>query len=248
MNIFNLFLEINILVQISIFVLIGFSVLSWSIIFHRIFVLSAAQRKLKVFENEFWSGIDLSSLYQKAAARRNKLNGVEQIFYVGFKEFSKLYQTKHCSPETMMSRTLDNMHTAINIELKSLEDYIPLIGTIGSISPYLGLFGTVLGIIHVFIELGKTTTNNVANQMIHIQIIAPGIAESLISTAIGLFVAIPAVIAFNYLTAQINNMDQDYNNFIEEFITILYHQIFFNIDSAFNKENQYEEKAYQKHD
>lgn len=248
MNIFDLLSDTNILVQISIFVLIGFSVLSWSIIFHRIFVLNSAQRKLKVFENEFWSGIDLSSLYQKSVARRNKLNGIEQVFYVGFKEFSKLYQTKHCVPETIISRTLDNMHTATNIELKSLEDYIPLIGTIGSISPYIGLFGTVLGIIHVFIELGKTTTNNVATQMIHIQMIAPGIAESLISTAIGLFVAIPSVMAFNYLTTQINNMDQDYNNFIEEFITILYHQIFFNIDSVLSKENQYEEKTYKKHD
>ncbi|WP_331828234.1 protein TolQ [Candidatus Blochmannia sp. SNP] len=240
MNIFDLFLEADILVQISIFMLLGFSVLSWSVIFHRVFALNIAHKKLKLFENEFWSGIDLASLYQKSSSRRNKLNGAEQIFYVGFKEFSRLYHIKHCSSEIIISRTLDTMHTAINIELKTLEDYIPLIGTIGSISPYLGLFGTVLGIMHVFIELGKTT-NNTATQMIHLQIIAPGIAESLISTAIGLFVAIPAVMAFNYLTTQINNLDQNYNNFIEEFIAILYRQIFFNIDAALNKENKHEE-------
>lgn len=241
MNIFDFFLEADILVQISICVLLGFSVLSWSIILHRVFTLNIAHKKLKLFENEFWSGINLTNLYQKSLSRRNKLNGAERIFYVGFKEFSRLYQIKHCSSETIISRTLDTMHTAINVELKTLEDYTPLIGTIGAISPYLGLFGTVLGIIHVFIELGKTT-NNTATQMIHIHIIAPGIAESLISTAIGLFVAIPAVMAFNYLTTQINNLDQSYNNFIEEFITILYRQIFLNIDTiVLNKENKHEE-------
>ncbi|WP_159715500.1 protein TolQ [Blochmannia endosymbiont of Camponotus nipponensis] len=250
MDIFDLFLKTDILVKISIFILIGFSILSWSIIFHRVLAFNLAKRKLKAFENEFWSGIDLSSLYKKVSVHRSKLNGVEKIFYVGFKEFSKLYQKKYCSPETIISRTLDTMHTALNIELKTLEDYIPLIGTIGSISPYLGLFGTVLGIIHVFIELGKTTAPNIAaTQMIHIEIIAPGIAESLISTAIGLFVAIPAVIAFNYLTTQINNMDQDCNTFIEEFIAVLYRQIFFDIDAvALNQENQYEEKTYETHD
>lgn len=134
------------------------------------------------------------------------------------------------------------MHNTLNVELEELESYIPLIGTIGSISPYVGLFGTVLGIIHVFFELDKITSNH---QTGHIHLIAPGIAEALISTAIGLFVAIPAVMAFNYLVTNINNLNQNYNNFIEEFITILYRQVFLNVDFEKNKATQHEKTSSQ---
>lgn len=241
MDIFDLFSKTSILVQISIFILIWLSIISWSIIFNRIFIFNAARYALKIFEKKFWSGIELSNLYQEISVRRNKLNGSEKIFYLGFKEFSKLYQIKNCSPTSIISRTSNIMQTAINTELKELENYIPLIGTIGATSPYIGLFGTVLGIIHVFIELGKTTNSLNNNQMLYIHIIAPGIAEALISTAIGLFVAIPAVMAFNCLYVKVNNFNQSYHNFIEEFATILYHQVSLNFDSNFKKDNQYEE-------
>lgn len=246
MNIFDLFVKTSTLVQISIFILIWLSIISWGIIFNRIFVFHATQYALKIFEKKFWSGIELSGLYQEISSRRNTLNSSEKIFYIGFKEFSKLYQMKRCSLKEIISRTLHAMYNSINIELKELENYIPLIGTIGSTSPYIGLFGTVLGIIHVFIELGKVINNTTDNQMIYIQVIAPGIAEALISTAIGLFVAIPAVMAFNYLNVKINNFNQNYHNFIEEFTTILYHQVSLSSDSNLNRNNQYEETTQSK--
>lgn len=246
MNIFDLFIKISILVQISIFILIGLSIISWGIIFNRIFIFNTTQYALKIFEKKFWSGIELSSLYQEISMHRNTLNSSEKIFYVGFQEFSKLYQIKYYSPKLIISRTLHAMQISIDIELQKLENYIPLIGTIGSTSPYIGLFGTVLGIIHVFIELGKTINNTTNNQMIYIQIIAPGIAEALISTAIGLFVAIPAVMAFNYLNVKINNFYQNYHNFTEEFATILYHQVSLNFDSNVTKDNKYEETTQYK--
>lgn len=243
MNIFDVFFQANILVQISILILIIFSMISWSIIFYRVSILKIELHKLRKFENKFWSGIELPKLYHEISLRRNRLNSSEQIFHVGFREFSRLYQKKHCFPETITNRIFRVMCNSMNSELEELEKYIPLIGTIGSISPYIGLFGTVLGIIHVFFELNKTVIDY---QIINIQIIAPGIAESLISTAIGLFVAIPAVIAFNYLTVQINNLDQNYNNFIEEFIAILYRQVFLNNDSVISKEKEYEENTDKK--
>lgn len=234
MNIIKLFSETNVLVQISICILIIFSLISWSIIFHRVFILKIEKLKFSKFENKFWSGIELPRLYQEISTRKNYLNSSERIFYAGFQEFSKLFQIKNnYSTETLTNRILRVMNNTMNIELENLENYIPLIGTIGSVSPYIGLFGTVLGIIHVFIELGnKAQTNQLGNM----NVIAPGIAEALISTAIGLFVAIPAVIAFNYLTTQINNLNQSYNNFIEEFISILYRQIFLNSDVNVNKD------------
>lgn len=241
MDIFDLLVKTNILVQCSICILICLSVISWSIIFNRIFIFRATQKTLKMFEKKFWSGIELSSLYQEISTYRNKLNSSENIFFKGFKEFSQLYQIYHYSPNTITSRTLQVMHTTIYTELKKLERYIPLIGTIGSISPYIGLFGTVLGIIHVFIELGKITTNNIHdNQILYIHIIAPGVAEALISTAIGLFVAIPSVMAFNYLNMKINNFNHSYYNFTEEFTTILYHQISLSSDSDTKKNNQHD--------
>ncbi|ADV33731.1 protein TolQ [Candidatus Blochmanniella vafra str. BVAF] len=240
MNIFDLFFKTNMLVQFTTLLLIIFSIISWSIIFNRIFILKKEQRKLKLFEDRFWAGIELSNLYKEISNRRNRLNSSERIFFVGFKEFSKLYHIKNHLPEVVTNRTLCVMHNIMNIELEMLEKNVPLIGIIGSISPYIGLFGTVLGIIHVFLELGKITTEHTGGT--HIQLIAPGVAEALISTAIGLFVAIPAVMAFNYLTIQINTLSQSYNNFIEEFIAILYRQVLFSTNSTsttVNKDNKY---------
>ncbi|CAD83402.1 TolQ protein [Candidatus Blochmanniella floridana] len=247
MNILGLFLKTNFLVQITIFILIIFSIVSWSIIFHRVFILKYEQRKLKSFENKFWSGIELPRLYIEISNKKNQLSSVEHIFYIGFKEFSRLHKIKKCLSETIASRTLRVMNNTLNLELEKLESYIPLIGTIGSISPYVGLFGTVLGIIHVFIALDKISAVNSNHHMGHIHLIAPGIAEALISTAIGLFVAIPAVMAFNYLTTQINNLNQNFNNFIEEFITILYRQVFLHSNSK-QQETQNEEKTSKIHD
>lgn len=240
-HIFDFFTKISVLVQISIFVLFWLSIISWSIIFNRILIFKINERILKKFEKKFWSGLELSSLFQEISIRRYTLNNAEKIFYTGFKEFSKLYQKKNNSIKLIMSCTSRVMRCAANIELQKLESYVPLIGTIGSISPYIGLLGTVLGILNVFIELGKMTHDTTNNQILYIQVIAPGIAEALISTAIGLFVAIPAVVAFNFFNVKINKFDQNYHNFIEEFVAILHNQTSVILHSNLNQDNKHEE-------
>lgn len=241
MNILDLFIRTNVLVQISIGILIIFSIISWSIIFNRFFLLKMEKHKINVFENRFWSGIELNRLYKEISTRRNQLNTSERIFCVGFKEFSTLYQINtYCSPETITNRTLRVMKNVMYTELRELENYIPFMGTIGAVSPYIGLFGTVLGIINVFFGLGSQSANVNYSISGNMQIIAPGIAEALISTSIGLFVAIPSVIAFNYLSIQIDNINQSYNNFMEEFITILYSQVFIDPNTKKNQETEHE--------
>lgn len=239
MNILDLFIRTNILVQVNICILIIFSIISWGIIFNRVFLLNIEKRKIHMFENRFWSGIELPQLYKEMLTRWSQLSNSERIFCTGFKEFLRLYQIdSNYLPKTITDNTVRVMHNIMNRELKELERYIPLIGTIGSVSPYIGLLGTVLGIIHVFFELGGQSINIYPENMQ--QVIAPGIAEALISTSLGLFVAIPSVIAFNYLTIQINHIDQSYTNFMEEFIAILYSQVFLNPNTEKNQKKEHE--------
>ncbi|BGI50727.1 MAG: Tol-Pal system protein TolQ [Arsenophonus endosymbiont of Ceratovacuna japonica] len=185
-------------------------------------MLNIAIHKMEVFRNLFESGIEISSLYKKIQVRNNSLMGLEQIFYIGFKEFYSLCQNNMYTPEIIMDSTSRAMMISINRELELLEtldDYIAFLGTIGSISPYIGLCGTIWGIMRAFISIGSV-------KQVTLQMIAPGIAESLIATAISLFTAIPAVIAYNQLNQRINKLEQGYNNFIEEFLAILYRQTY----------------------
>ena len=199
MNILDLFLKASLLVKLIMLILIGFSIASWAIIIQRTRILNSAAREAEAFEDKFWSGIELSRLYQESQGRRDNLTGSEQIFYSGFKEFARLHRA--------------------NRELETLETHIPFLGTVGSISPYIGLFGTVWGIMHAFIALG-------AVKQATLQMVAPGIAEALIATAIGLFAAIPAVMAYNRLNQRVNKLELNYDNFMEEFTAILHRQAF----------------------
>lgn len=219
MNIFDLFLKTSFIVKLIILILICFSILSWGIIIQRFRILAYAAREAEAFEDKFWSGIDLSSLYQDSSTRCDKLSGSEQIFYAGFKEFARLNHANRYSPKAVVEGTSRVMYISINRELEALETHIHFLGTVGSISPYIGLFGTVWGIMHAFIGLG-------AAKQATLQIVAPGIAEALIATAIGLFAAIPAIIAFNCLNLQLNKLEQNYDNFTEELISILHRQVF----------------------
>ncbi|MCR3755722.1 MAG: Tol-Pal system protein TolQ [Sodalis sp. Psp] len=219
MNIFDLFLKASFLVKLIILILICFSIVSWGVIIQRFCILTSATRETEEFENKFWSGIELSHLYQESMMRCDRLSGSEQIFYVGFKEFSHLHHVNDYAPEAVIKGVSRAMCIMMNRELEILEAYIPFLGTVGSISPYIGLFGTVWGIMHAFIGLG-------AIKQATLQMVAPGIAEALIATAIGLFAAIPAIIAFNFLSLRVNKLEQNYNNFTEEFISILHRQIF----------------------
>ncbi|MEY0412034.1 Tol-Pal system protein TolQ [Providencia rettgeri] len=219
MNILDLFLKASLLVQLIMFVLIGFSIASWAIIIQRTKILNAATREAEAFEDKFWSGIELSRLYKESQARRDELSGAEQIFHSGFKEFVRLHQANIHAPDAVVTGASRAMRISMNRELESVEAHIPFLGTVGSISPYIGLFGTVWGIMHAFIALG-------AVKQATLQMVAPGIAEALIATAIGLFAAIPAVMAFNRLNLRVSKLEQNYDNFMEEFLAILHRQDF----------------------
>ena len=214
----SLFMEASIVVKLVMLILIVFSVLSWAVIIQRSSVLTRAKKESQAFEDRFWSGEDLHRLHEGLENRRDGLSGAEQIFYVGFKEFNRLQQTTQ-DPDAVMQGTSRAMNLALNRELEGVENYIPFLGTVGSISPYIGLFGTVWGIMHSFMGLS-------AVKQATLQSVAPGIAEALIATAIGLFAAIPAVMAYNRLSLRVTKLEQNYVNFIDEFTTILHRQAF----------------------
>ncbi|NIH15414.1 Tol-Pal system protein TolQ [Serratia symbiotica] len=219
MNILDLFLKASLLVKLIMLILICLSVASWAIIIQRTRILNVATRDAEAFEDKFWSGVELSRLYHESQARRDSLTGSEQIFYAGFKEFARLHRANNHEPESVIEGASRAMHISMNRELEALENHISFLGTVGSISPYIGLFGTVWGIMHAFIVLG-------AVKQATLQMVAPGIAEALISTAIGLFAAIPAVMAYNRLNQLVNKLEQNYGNFMEEFTAILHRHAF----------------------
>lgn len=146
MNILDLFLKASLLVKLIMLILIGFSIASWAIIIQRTRILNAAGREAEAFEDKFWSGIELSRLYQESQGRRDNLVGSEQIFYSGFKEFARLHRANSHAPEAVVEGASRAMRISMNRELENLETHIPFLGTVGSISPYIGLFGTVWGL------------------------------------------------------------------------------------------------------
>lgn len=225
LNFISLFMEATIVVKMVILILILFSVFSWAIIIQRSCVLSQAKKESVMFEDRFWSGEDLNRLYEGLENRREALNGSEQIFYVGFKEFTRLQNANSDSPEAVIQGSSRAMNLALNREIETLENYVPFLATVGSISPYIGLFGTVWGIMHSFMALSSA-------KQATLQMVAPGIAEALIATAIGLFAAIPAVMAYNRLSLKAAKLEQNYANFIDEFTTILHRQVFGNRPKA----------------
>lgn len=221
MNFFDLFMQASLLVKIIMLILVMFSIASWAIIIQRTRVLNTATRDAETFEDKFWSGIELSRLYQESSERKDNLTGSEQIFHAGFKEFARLHRANSHAPEAIVEGASRAMRISLNREVEGLENHIPFLGTVGSVSPYIGLFGTVWGIMHAFIALG-------AVKQATLQMVAPGIAEALIATAIGLFAAIPAVMAYNRLNLRVSKLEQNYGNFMEEFTAILHRQAFSN--------------------
>ena len=218
-NFLALFLDASTIVQIVIAILILFSIISWAIIIQRSAILRQALKSSASFEDRFWSGEDLNKLYEGMDNRREALSGSEQIFYVGFKEFLRLQQTASSTPESIIQGTSRAMNLTLNREIEEVENRIPFLATVASISPYIGLFGTVWGIMHAFMALSSV-------KQATLQMVAPGIAEALIATAIGLFAAIPAVMAYNRLSLRVSKLEQNYSNFIDEFTTILHRQAF----------------------
>lgn len=219
LNFLDLFLKASIIVQLVIVILVAFSIISWAIIIQRSRILTKALKESAEFEDRFWSGEDLNRLYDGLGNRRDGLTGSEQIFYTGFKEFTRLQQVNPNAPDAIVKGSARVMNIAMNREIESLENRIPFLATVASISPYIGLFGTVWGIMHAFMALSGA-------KQATLQMVAPGIAEALIATAIGLFAAIPAVMAYNRLSLRVNKVEQNYANFIDEFVSILQRQAF----------------------
>nr|WP_298723491.1 protein TolQ [uncultured Oceanisphaera sp.] len=217
MSFLGLFLQASLLVKLVMLLLMGMSILSWAMILNRRKILTTARTDSAQFEDKFWSGADLSRLYHESNARRDNLAGMEQIFYAGFKEFVRL-QKQGRSQESMLEGTYRTMRVALSREVDRLETNLSMLATIGSISPYIGLFGTVWGIMNAFIALAEV-------QQATLSMVAPGIAEALIATALGLFAAIPAVIAYNRFSYQVERQENHLANFMDEFSTILNRQV-----------------------
>ncbi|MEO2280799.1 protein TolQ [Pseudoalteromonas pernae] len=217
LNFIDLILKASVLVQLVMLTLVALSVISWAIIIQRRKTLSNALSNAKKFESRFWSGVDLSKLYNEISARGVQSEGVELIFISGFKEFARSKKSATSPSAVAIDGPHRAMRVALSREIEKLENGIPLLATIGSISPYIGLFGTVWGIMTAFIALG-------AVKQATLQMVAPGIAEALIATAMGLFAAIPAVIAYNRFATKLEKIESSYANFMEEFANILHRQ------------------------
>ena len=216
MSLFSLVTRASVLVQIVMLILLSASVLSWIIISLKYKVLKLSKEEAMRFEDQFWSGINLSDLYQQVKRKPEAKRGVARIFEVGFAEYIRTHKTK-VNTEMMLASVQRSMKVAVAREEDHLDSHLSLLATIGSISPYIGLFGTVWGIMRSFIALGAVEHASLA-------MVAPGIAEALIATAMGLFAAIPAVIAYNRYAEQVDRLSSTYENFAEEFATILQRQ------------------------
>ena len=218
MSMWHLVSSASVLVQLVMLTLIAASVASWVIIFQRTTMLRAAKTSLDDFEERFWSGIDLSKLYRQVTGTPNAESGLEQIFRAGFKEFSRMRQQPGVDPDAVMDAVQRSMRVAISREEEKLDEHLPFLATVGSTSPYIGLFGTVWGIMNSFRGLATVQQATLAT-------VAPGIAEALIATAIGLFAAIPAVIAYNRFSARSETLISRYYTFADEFSSILHRRV-----------------------
>ncbi len=212
----HLILNASLLVQLVMLLLLVVSLASWTMIFMKRGVLKEARRTAHEFEQRFWSGEDLNALYNQVA-RRHELSGMEAIFESGFKEFARLRKQSGADPMAVLEGAQRSMRVALGREVDALEVHLSFLATVGSTSPYVGLFGTVWGIMNSFLALGNVHQATLA-------LVAPGIAEALIATAMGLFAAIPAVIAYNSFANDVERLHNRYDAFLEEFSTILQRQ------------------------
>jgi biopolymer transport protein TolQ len=213
LSIIRLVLDASIPVQLVLALLAFASVMSWAIIFSKRSVISRARQEADQFETNFWSGGDLAQLY-RAVESRGRTTGMANIFELGFREFARLRQQGQVPAEQLLEGARRSMRVAQLKEIDRLEHSLSTLATVGSTSPYVGLFGTVWGIMSAFSSLGNA-------QQATLAMVAPGISEALITTAIGLFAAIPAVVAFNRFADQVGRLEVRYDAFMEEFSSIL---------------------------
>ncbi|HJN51548.1 MAG: protein TolQ [Pseudomonadales bacterium] len=216
LSIVDLILNASLVVQLVMGSLFVASMASWIMIFQRGFNLNATIRSNTEFEDEIWSGKDWGKIYLDMQARDEGIHfGMESIFAAGFKEYTRMKKQKDADPDAIMQNVQRFMRSAMSLEEERLETHLSFLATVGSTSPYVGLFGTVWGIMNAFRGLATV-------QQASLAIVAPGISEALVATAMGLFAAIPAVIAYNRFSAQVEIIVKRCEGFIDEFSSILH--------------------------
>ncbi len=219
MNLLSLVLHASLPVQLVMLLLMLASVISWTMIFRRWFVFKLAEREAGRFEQQFWSGGNVNQMYTELSRNEAKQTGMASLFVDGFREYKRLAGQPKIEPMDILEGVQRAMRVALSREINYLETHLSFLATVGSTSPYVGLFGTVWGIMNSFRALGSISQPTIAH-------VAPGIAEALIATAIGLFAAIPAVIAYNRYANNVERLVARYEIFMEEFASILQRQAF----------------------
>ena len=218
LEIWSLIVGASLVVKAVLLLLMAVSFLSWMFIFSKWFTIRRARAQTELFEREFWGGGDLNLLYQGAVNNRHTIGSLERIFESGFREFTKLRNQRGTTdPSVMVDGARRAMRATYQREMDHLERHLAFLASTGSVSPYVGLFGTVWGIMHSFRSLANVQQATLAQ-------VAPGIAEALVATAIGLFAAIPAVVAYNRYSHQIDRLAIRFESFMEEFSNILQRQ------------------------
>lgn len=214
MSILQLVLHASFVVQLVMLLLLAGSVASWAAIFRKLRALKDIKSLNEEFEREFWSGTSLNDLYAAAAQNARQAGPMERIFASGMREYQKLRERRIADPSTLLDGARRAMRASFQREMDAAESNLSFLASVGSVSPYVGLFGTIWGIMHAFTGLG-------ALQQVTLSTVAPGIAEALVATAIGLFAAIPAVVAYNRFARDIDRIAIKEETFIEEFSNIL---------------------------
>jgi len=214
LSIVDLVREASIVVQIVLALLVLASIASWAVILRKHTELSGSRSDTERFEEGFWSGGDLTAMFRSIEQSRKRTRGMESIFESGFREFARLRQQPGMTAAQLLDGSRRSMRVALLKETDRLEKSLATLATTGSISPYVGLFGTVWGIMAAFQGLGNV-------QQATIAMVAPHISEALIATAMGLFAAIPATIAYNRYAEQVNRLELRFDTFVEELSTIL---------------------------
>ncbi|MCI0668637.1 MAG: protein TolQ [Methylococcaceae bacterium] len=214
----QLILEASFVVQLVMLILVLASIVSWTFIFLKRKDLQSVLSVADGFDGRFWSGIDLADLYRQLTASDYRSQGVENIFIAGYREFARLRQQSNIDAATLVDGSQRAMRIALTRELDRLDERLPFLATVGSTSPYVGLFGTVWGIMNSFRALGNV-------QQATLAMVAPGISEALVATAMGLFAAIPAVVAYNRFATRTERLSTRYEIFMEEFVSLLHRQV-----------------------
>jgi biopolymer transport protein TolQ len=214
LSIVQLLLNASWVVQAVVALLVVVSTVSWAAIFRKVFALKRVNAKNEDFEREFWSGANLNDLYAAAAQSARQAGPMERIFASGMREYQKLRERRITDSGALLDGARRAMRASFQRELDALEVNLSFLASVGSVSPYVGLFGTVWGIMHAFTGLAALAQVTLAT-------VAPGIAEALVATAIGLFAAIPAVVAYNRFAHDIDRVANRMETFMEEFSNIL---------------------------